>query len=95
MEKLEFYWYDELQVFLDKHKWKFLYKGKIELDFIVSNTYTWIETLWLSARTLNSLIMWDILSVEKLRRTQVEELRKLKGFWNKAEKELKEHITYT
>ena len=47
-------------------------------------TYTPIEVLWLSPRTLNALINWNILSVEQLTKCTDTRLSSVKGFWKKA-----------
>lgn len=62
---------------------------KEELD---KETYTPIEIMWLSPRTLNALINWDILSVEKLAKCTEAKLSSIKGFGKKAMTEIKEAL---
>lgn len=59
---------------------------KEELD---KETYTPIEIMWLSPRTLNALINWDILSVEKLSKCTEAKLSSIKGFGKKAMTEIR------
>lgn len=59
---------------------------KEELD---RETYTPIEIMWLSPRTLNALINWDILSIEKLSKCTEAKLSSIKGFGKKAMSEIK------
>jgi DNA-directed RNA polymerase subunit alpha len=58
----------------------------VELD---KETYTPIEIMWLSPRTLNALINWDILSIEKLTRCTETKLSSIKWFGKKAMTEIK------
>jgi DNA-directed RNA polymerase subunit alpha len=52
-------------------------------------TYTPIEIMWLSPRTLNALINWDILSIEKLTKCTETKLSSIKWFGKKAMTEIK------
>jgi DNA-directed RNA polymerase subunit alpha len=52
-------------------------------------TYTPIEIMWLSPRTLNALINWDILSIEKLAKCTETKLSSIKWFGKKAMTEIK------
>jgi DNA-directed RNA polymerase subunit alpha len=52
-------------------------------------TYTPIEIMWLSPRTLNALINWDILSIEKLSKCTETKLSSIKWFGKKAMTEIK------
>ena len=51
-----------------------------------------IHTLGFSPRTLNALESWGISTVWQLQNKKIEDLRKLKWFWNKAEREVKDYI---
>lgn len=55
-------------------------------------TYTPIEIMWLSPRTLNALINWDVLSIEKLSRCTETKLSSIKWFGKKAMTEIKEAL---
>lgn len=55
-------------------------------------SYTPIEIMWLSPRTLNALINWDILSIEKLTKCTETKLSSIKGFWKKAMTEIKDAL---
>lgn len=59
---------------------------KSELE---KETYTPIEILGLSPRTLNALVNWDILSVEQLTKCTEAKLSSIKWFWKKAMTEIK------
>ena len=52
-------------------------------------TYTPIEVMWLSPRTLNALINWDILSIEKLTKCTETKLSSIKWFGKKAMTEIR------
>lgn len=52
-------------------------------------TYTPIEIMWLSPRTLNALINGDILSIEALTKCTETKLSSIKGFWKKAMTEIR------
>ena len=62
---------------------------KEELD---KETYTPIEIMWLSPRTLNSLINWSILSIEQLTKCTETKLSSIKWFWKKAMTEIKDAL---
>jgi DNA-directed RNA polymerase subunit alpha len=55
-------------------------------------TYTPIEIMWLSPRTLNALINWDILSIEKLTKCTETKLSSIKWFGKKAMTEIKKAL---
>jgi len=55
-------------------------------------TYTPIEIMGLSPRTLNALINWDILSIEALVKCTETKLTSIKGFWKKAMTEIRESL---
>lgn len=55
-------------------------------------TYTPIEIMWLSPRTLNALINWDILSIEKLTKCTETKLSSIKWFGKKAMTEIKNSL---
>lgn len=55
-------------------------------------TYTPIEIMWLSPRTLNALINWNILSIEQLVKCTETKLSSIKGFWKKAMTEIRESL---
>lgn len=55
-------------------------------------TYTPIEVMWLSPRTLNALINWDILSIEKLTKCTETKLSSIKWFGKKAMTEIREAL---
>jgi DNA-directed RNA polymerase subunit alpha len=52
-------------------------------------SYTPIEIMWLSPRTLNALINWDILSIEKLAKCTETKLSSIKWFGKKAMTEIR------
>ena len=52
-------------------------------------TYTPIEIMWLSPRTLNALINWNILSIEHLSRCTETKLSSIKWFGRKAMNEIR------
>lgn len=52
-------------------------------------SYTPIEVMWLSPRTLNALINWDILSIEKLTKCTETKLSSIKWFGKKAMTEIR------
>lgn len=86
---------EEMQVegqFISNVK-ELLSKEKEEVkDEMEKETYTPIEIMWLSPRTLNALINWDILSVEKLSKCTEAKLSSIKGFGKKAMAEIKEAL---
>ncbi len=55
-------------------------------------SYTPIEIMWLSPRTLNALINWDILSVEKLTKCTETKLSSIKWFGRKAMTEIRSSL---
>lgn len=55
-------------------------------------TYTPIEIMWLSPRTLNALINWNILSIEQLVKCTETKLSSIKWFWRKAMTEIRESL---
>jgi DNA-directed RNA polymerase subunit alpha len=59
---------------------------EVELE---KETYTPIEVMWLSPRTLNALINWDILSIEKLTKCTETKLWSIKWFGKKAMVEIR------
>lgn len=52
-------------------------------------SYTPIEIMWLSPRTLNALINWNILSIEKLTKCTETKLSSIKWFGKKAMTEIR------
>jgi DNA-directed RNA polymerase subunit alpha len=63
---------------------------QVELE---KESYTPIEIMWLSPRTLNALINWDILSIEKLSRCTETKLSSIKWFGKKAMTEIKDALS--
>jgi len=59
---------------------------QVELE---KESYTPIEIMWLSPRTLNALINWDILSIEKLTKCTETKLSSIKWFGKKAMTEIR------
>jgi DNA-directed RNA polymerase subunit alpha len=55
-------------------------------------SYTPIEIMWLSPRTLNALINWDILSIERLTKCTETKLSSIKWFGKKAMTEIKKAL---
>jgi DNA-directed RNA polymerase subunit alpha len=55
-------------------------------------TYTPIEIMGLSPRTLNALINWDILSIEKLTKCTETKLSSIKWFGKKAMTEIRSSL---
>ena len=62
---------------------------KSELE---KETYTPIEIMWLSPRTLNALVNWDIFSIEQLTKCTEAKLSSIKGFWKKAMTEVRDAL---
>lgn len=62
---------------------------KTELE---KETYTPIEIMWLSPRTLNALVNWDILSIEQLVKCTEAKLSSIKGFGKKAMTEIRDAL---
>lgn len=58
-------------------------------DELEKETYTPIEIMWLSPRTLNALINWNILSIEKLVKCTETKLSSIKWFGKKAMTEIR------
>ncbi len=75
---------DVLQV-LDREK----QNARSELD---RESYTPIEIIGLSPRTLNALVNADILSVEQLTRCTEAKLSSIKGFGRKAMNEVRDAL---
>lgn len=83
---------DSLQI-----EWKFISdvkdlisREKEEVqEELEKETYTPIEIMWLSPRTLNALINGDILSIEKLTKCTETKLSSIKGFGKKAMTEIR------
>ena len=70
-----------------------LNKEKEEVkEELEKETYTPIEIMGLSPRTLNALINWDILSIEALVKCTETKLTSIKGFWKKAMTEIRESL---
>ena len=68
-------------------------KEKEEIkEEIEKETYTPIEIMWLSPRTLNALINWNILSIEQLVKCTETKLSSIKWFWKKAMTEIREAL---
>lgn len=68
-------------------------KEKEEIqEELEKETYTPIEIMWLSPRTLNALINWDILSIEKLAKCTEAKLSSIKWFGKKAMTEIREAL---
>lgn len=68
-------------------------KEKEEIkDELEKETYTPIEIMWLSPRTLNALINWNILSIEQLVKCTETKLSSIKWFWKKAMTEIRESL---
>ncbi len=55
-------------------------------------SYTPIEIMWLSPRTLNALINWNILSVEQLTKCTETKLSSIKWFGKKAMTEIRDAL---
>jgi DNA-directed RNA polymerase subunit alpha len=68
-------------------------KEKKEIkEELEKETYTPIEIMWLSPRTLNALINWSILSVEQLTKCTETKLSSIKWFGKKAMTEIKDAL---
>lgn len=68
-------------------------KEKQEIkEELEKETYTPIEIMWLSPRTLNALINWSILSVEHLTKCTETKLSSIKWFGKKAMTEIKDAL---
>lgn len=64
-------------------------EAKEELE---KESYTPIEVMGLSPRTLNALINWNILSIEQLSKSTETKLASIKGFGKKAMSEIRESL---
>jgi len=81
-------------------EWQFISNVKILLqrekeeikEELEKETYTPIEIMWLSPRTLNALINWNILSIEQLVKCTETKLSSIKWFWKKAMTEIREAL---
>lgn len=70
-----------------------LQKEKEEIkEELEKETYTPIEIMWLSPRTLNALINGNILSIEQLVKCTETKLSSIKGFGKKAMTEIREAL---
>ncbi len=70
-----------------------LQKEKEEIkEELEKETYTPIEIMGLSPRTLNALINWNILSIEQLVKCTETKLSSIKWFWKKAMTEIREAL---
>ncbi len=70
-----------------------LIKEKEEVkEELEKETYTPIEIMWLSPRTLNALINWNILSIEQLVKCTETKLSSIKWFWKKAMTEIRDSL---
>lgn len=86
---------DELQVW-----WEFIWDIKDLLkrekeevkEELEKESYTPIEIMGLSPRTLNALINWNILSIEQLTKCTETKLSSIKGFWKKAMTEIRDAL---
>ena len=68
-------------------------KEKEEIqEELEKESYTTIEIMWLSPRTLNALINWDILSIEKLTKCTETKLSSIKWFGKKAMTEIRDSL---
>jgi len=87
---------DALQV-----EWEFIWDIKDLLtrekeevkEELEKESYTPIEIMWLSPRTLNALINWNILSIEQLTKCTETKLSSIKGFWKKAMTEIRSSLS--
>ncbi len=66
-------------------------KQEVKAD-LEKETYTPIEIMWLSPRTLNALVNGDILSIEQLTKCTEAKLSSIKWFWKKAMTEVREAL---
>ncbi len=64
-------------------------RGELEKE-----SYTPIEIMGLSPRTLNALINWNILSIEQLTKCTETKLTWIKGFGKKAMTEIRESLAW-
>ena len=71
-----------------------LNKEKEEIkEELEKETYTPIEIMGLSPRTLNALINWNILSIEQLTKCTETKLSSIKWFWKKAMTEIRDALS--
>lgn len=80
--QVEWHFISDLKDLINKEK----EEVKEELE---KETYTPVEIMWLSPRTLNALINWNILSVEQLSRCTETKLSSIKWFGKKAMTEIR------
>ncbi len=81
-------------------EWNFIWDVKDLIDRekedvkeeLEKETYTPIEIMGLSPRTLNALINWNILSIEKLTKCTETKLSSIKWFWKKAMTEIRSSL---
>ncbi len=66
-------------------------KQEVKAD-LEKETYTPIEIMWLSPRTLNALVNGDILSIEQLTKCTEAKLSSIKGFGKKAMTEVRDAL---
>lgn len=66
-------------------------KQEVKAD-LEKETYTPIEIMWLSPRTLNALVNGDILSIEQLTKCTEAKLSSIKWFWKKAMTEVRDAL---
>jgi len=80
--------------YLEITKYKVNKEGLLEevIDKPVEETYTPIETIWFSPRTLNALIMANLFTVEQVQKLSKKELWKFKWMWKAAMKEIEKVI---
>jgi DNA-directed RNA polymerase subunit alpha len=72
---------------------KIIEKEKQEIkEELEKETYTPIEIMGLSPRTLNALVNGEILSVEQLVKCTEAKLSSIKWFWKKAMTEVRESL---
>ena len=83
--QIEWNFISDVKDLLDKEKEEI----KVELE---KETYTPIEIMWLSPRTLNALINWNILSIEKLTKCTETKLSSIKWFGKKAMTEIRDAL---
>lgn len=83
---------DSLQIewqFISNIKDLISMEKEVVQEELEKETYTPIEIMWLSPRTLNALINWDILSIEKLTKCTETKLSSIKWFGKKAMTEIR------
>lgn len=66
-------------------------KQEVKAD-LEKESYTPVEIMGLSPRTLNALVNWDILSVEQLAKCTEAKLSSIKGFGRKAMTEVRDAL---